>query len=48
MDNTLCQKYAKALLHIGVNLQKGETVLLQTCTEGLQLAKEVTKHIKSS
>ena len=43
MDNTLCQKYAKALLHIGVNLQKGETVLLQTCTEGLQLATEVTK-----
>ena len=43
MNNQLCQKYAKALLHIGVNLQKGETVLLQTCTEGLQLATEVTK-----
>lgn len=43
MNEIRRQKYAKALLQIGVNLQKGQILLLQTCTDALELAREVTK-----
>ena len=43
MNEIRKQKYAKALLQVGVNLQKGQILLLQTCTDALELAREVTK-----
>ena len=43
MNEVRRQKYARALLEVGVNLQKGQILLLQTCTDALELAREVTK-----
>lgn len=43
MNQTKLEKNALALLKIGVNIQKGETLVLQTSTEALELAREVTK-----
>ncbi len=43
MNEVRRQKYARALLEVGVNLQKGQILLLQTCSDALELAREVTK-----
>jgi len=43
MKDTLVKKYARALVEVGVNLQPGETVVLQADTESLPLAREITK-----
>ncbi len=44
MDNKLKnEKLAAALLRIGVNIQKGQTLLIQASTDALALVKEVTK-----
>ncbi len=37
------EKLALALLRIGVNIQPGQTLVLQTNTEAIELAREVTK-----
>ena len=43
MNEVRRQKYARALLEVGVNLQKGQILVLQTCSDALDLAREVTK-----
>ncbi|MCF0111772.1 MAG: aminopeptidase [Erysipelotrichaceae bacterium] len=43
MNQVRLEKYARALLQIGVNLQPGETLVLQTITEAMDLAREITK-----
>ena len=43
MEKILNEKLAKVLLQVGVNLQKGENVLLQTDTNALDLAREITR-----
>ncbi|MCF0108906.1 MAG: aminopeptidase [Erysipelotrichaceae bacterium] len=43
MNQTRLEKYARVLLEVGVNLQKGETLVLQTITECMPLAREITK-----
>ena len=43
MNNVRREKYARVLLEVGVNLQKGQILLLQTSTEALELAREITK-----
>lgn len=43
MNQTKLEKYARVLLEVGVNLQKGQILLLQSTTESLELARELTK-----
>ncbi len=43
MNKVRLEKYAKTLLQVGVNIQPGEIVLLQTSTDAMDLAREVTK-----
>ncbi len=43
MNETRLKKYAKVLLQVGVNLQKGQILLLQTSTDCLALARAVTE-----
>ena len=43
MDKWQLEKLAKVLVRTGVNLQEGETLVLQTDTSSLDLAREVTK-----
>ncbi len=43
MNEIRKQKYARVLLEVGVNLQKGQILLIQTTTDALELAREVTK-----
>lgn len=43
MDSLRLEKYAKALLKVGVNVQPGETVLVETDTNGLELAREIAR-----
>lgn len=43
MKQILTEKLARVLLQVGVNLKEGETVLLQTDTNSLSLAREITK-----
>ncbi len=43
MEKILIEKLARVLLQVGVNLEKDETVLLQTDTSALDLAREITK-----
>ena len=43
MKQILNEKLARALLQVGVNIKEGETVLLQTDTNALDLAREITK-----
>lgn len=37
------EKYARALLEVGVNLQKGQILVLQANTDALELARVITK-----
>ncbi len=43
MNENRIRKYAKVLLKVGVNLQKGQILLLQTNTDALDIARELTK-----
>lgn len=43
MNQVRLEKYARVLLKMGVNLQKGQILLLQVSTDGLELAREVAK-----
>ncbi len=43
MNEIRRQKYARVLLEVGVNLQPGQILVLQTGTEAIELAREVTK-----
>ncbi len=43
MNEIRKQKYARVLLEIGVNIQPGQILLLQTTTEALDLARELAK-----
>ncbi len=43
MNQVRLEKTAYALLKIGVNIQKGQVLVLQASTEALELAREVTK-----
>lgn len=43
MDKTLYEKYAKMLLKVGINLQKGQILYLQAATENRDIALEVVK-----
>ena len=43
MDKILTEKLARGLLEVGVNLKEGESVLLQTDTNALELSREITK-----
>ncbi len=43
MKKTDTEKFARALLHVGVNLQKGERVLVQADTNSIPLAREITR-----
>ena len=43
MNDVRLAKYARVLLEVGVNLQKGQILVLQASTDALKLAREVTK-----
>jgi len=43
MDHIRRQKYALMLIKVGVNLQPGQYLIIQTIPEALELAQEVTK-----
>ncbi|MBQ1740751.1 MAG: aminopeptidase, partial [Erysipelotrichaceae bacterium] len=43
MDKWKLEKLARVLIRTGVNLQEGETVVLQTDTMAIDLAREITK-----
>ncbi len=43
MNQLRLEKLAKALLRIGVNIQKGQVLVLQASTDALPLVREVTK-----
>ena len=43
MNKVRLEKFANALLKVGVNLQPGENVLVETDTNCLDLAREITK-----
>lgn len=43
MNKGRLEKYARVLLEVGVNLQKGQILLLQTSTDALDLARCVTE-----
>ncbi len=43
MDQIRRQKYALMLIRVGVNLQPGQYLIIQTIPEALELAQEVTK-----
>ena len=43
MKQILTEQLARVLLQVGVNLKEGETVLLQTDTNALSLAREITR-----
>ena len=43
MNDVRLAKYARILLEVGVNLQKGQILVLQASTDALKLAREVTK-----
>ena len=43
MNKMELEKFARVLLCVGVNLQKGESVLLQADTYSLPLAREMTR-----
>ena len=42
MNSVRLKKYAQVLLEIGVNFQKNQILLLQTCTDALDLARCLT------
>ena len=42
MNDVRLAKYARVLLEVGVNLQKGQILVLQASTDALKLAREVT------
>lgn len=37
------KKYAEAIVHIGVNVQKGDNIVLNTDTDNLELAREIVR-----
>lgn len=39
MDKTCLKKYAELLISLGVNLQKGDSLVISYTLEGLELAK---------
>ena len=43
MDKKKAENYAKLLVQVGVNVQIGQTVVLQVSSDDLQLAREITK-----
>ena len=46
MSNEFCKnllKYAELAVKVGVNIQKDQYLFIQTSTDGLQLAREITK-----
>ena len=43
MNQEKLKKYAEAIVHIGVNVQKGDKVVLNTDTDNLQLAREIVR-----
>ena len=43
MNKWQLEKLARVLIRTGVNLQEGETVVLQTDTAAIDLAREITK-----
>ena len=43
MNDVRLAKYARVLLEVGVNIQKGQILVLQASTDALKLAREVTK-----
>ena len=44
MEEALLDKLARVLVETGVNLQKGQYLLLQTSTDSLDLARKITEH----
>ncbi len=43
MNEIRRKKMARVLLEVGVNLQKGQILVLQACTDALDLVREITK-----
>lgn len=44
MEEALLDKFARVLVETGINLQKGQYLLLQTSTDSLDLARKVVEH----
>ncbi len=43
MNNTMLTKYAKLVVEVGVNLQKGDTLVINCTHEGLELARKISQ-----
>lgn len=44
MNSTVLEKYARALVEVGINIQPGQYLLLQCSTDSLDLARKVTEY----